>query len=293
MSKQTEKSPHFRQVAICGVGLLGGSLAMALRERKLADHVNGIGRNAERLRAAQEQGIIDSYGLDIAEGCSQADLVVLCGPVSVILEQIPTVMRSVPSGALVTDVGSTKRSIVERAAQNAKPDAFFVGSHPIAGSEKSGVEHAKPDLFENAAAILTPDLDTPNAPLALARELWKAVGMRVLEVSPARHDHLLAALSHLPHLAAAALVAHLMRALDEDAAFMAKVAGSGFRETTRIAMGSVPMWVDICAENRDAILHVLDAYISVCLEVRKQVSDGDAEGLRHFFETARQLRKEF
>ena len=286
-----QEGPHFRRAVICGVGLLGGSLGLALRERRLADSIVGVGRRVERLKLALDAGAIGSYSLDAREACADADLVVLCGPVSIILEQLPEVIESVPRGALVTDVGSTKRSIVERAAECARDGVAFVGSHPIAGSERSGVEFARADLYQDATVILTPDLDTSAQAVARTRALWQALGMRVIEIAPTRHDFLLAAVSHQPHLAAAALVALLERALDESPGLLKAVAGPGFRDTTRIAMGSVPMWLDICFENRPALLKTLDAFISILLEMRKAIAEEDRAAVEHFLETAARLRK--
>ncbi|HUT24692.1 MAG TPA: prephenate dehydrogenase, partial [Sumerlaeia bacterium] len=209
----TRAQPLFQRAAICGVGLLGGSLGMALRRRGLAKSVVGVGRDAERLALAVEKGAIDSYTLDLEQGCADADAIVLCGPVSVILDQIPAAMAVAPSGALVTDVGSTKRSIVQRASQQPRDDVFFVGSHPIAGSEKSGAAHARADLFDGATVVLTPALSTSDEALERTRRLWESVGMRVVEVLPSRHDEILAMVSHLPHLVACALMAQASQGL--------------------------------------------------------------------------------
>jgi len=289
----TPKEPHFRRVAISGVGLLGGSLGMALRQRGLADHVAGIGRDARRLARAAEMGAVDSYSLNLAEGCSEADLIVLCGPVSNILEQLPEAFEAAPAGALITDVGSTKRTIMQRAGKLAREGVSFVGSHPMAGSEKSGATHARADLYEGATVILTPDIGTADQALATIRAFWSALGMRIVEILPARHDQLLAHLSHLPHLTAAALVALTEQGPRVAPDILRAVAGPGFRDTTRIALGNVPMWLDIFMDNRKAMLESLDQLMDVLRDVRGTILDSDREALRSFLEHAAELRETY
>lgn len=285
--------PFFPTVAICGVGLLGGSLGLALHQKKLTNHIVGVGRDLARLDAARSLGVIDSCSTDIESAAAQADLIVLCSPVSTILEHIPKVFAAAREGAIITDVGSTKRSIVERAAQSDRPGVEFVGSHPMAGSEKTGASNARADIYEGATALITPDFGTSQLALVTIKNLWQAIGMRVIEVSPSEHDYLVSALSHLPHIVAAALVAQLERNLDESLDLLKDVAGPGFRDTTRIAMGSPEMWHDICLENSDALAESLDSMIAILKEVRDAILRGDSATLRNFLASSAQFRKHF
>ncbi|NQU44070.1 prephenate dehydrogenase/arogenate dehydrogenase family protein [bacterium] len=283
---------HFKRLTVVGVGLLGASLGMAALRRGIVDEAIGVGRDAGRLRKAVDSGAISSYTLDLAEGCREADLVVLCGPVSVILRQLPAVLQAVPPRAIVTDVGSTKHSIVELAEGVRRDGAPFIGSHPMAGSEKSGAEFAQPDLYQGATVILTPSPSTDSDALTRVETFWKAVGMRVAAVSPKEHDRLLARLSHLPHLTAAALVLQTVG----DAAstdLLCQLAGPGFRDTTRIAMGSVPMWKDIFLDNKQAMIESIDAALELLQQARRTIANEDAEALSAFLDQAAQLRQLF
>jgi prephenate dehydrogenase len=301
---EPEKSPEgdgvdappearFECAAVCGVGLLGGSLGMALRQRGLASRVVGVGRDEGRLALAQERGAVDAWTLDIAEGCAGADLIVLCGPITTILDQLPQVFRVAPPGAVVTDVGSTKESIVRRAAQLARDDVHFIGSHPMAGSEKSGVAYADESLFEGATVVLTPDLTTHDDALHAGRDLWESLGGRVVEMLSARHDRVVAMLSHLPHVAASALVEQSRRGGEPDAEMLRAVAGAGFRDTTRIALGEAAMWTDILTDNADAVVDSLDNLIDVLTEIRRDIHQGDDDSIRSFLEAAAAHRARF
>jgi prephenate dehydrogenase len=284
---------RFQCVAVCGVGLLGGSLGMALRQRGMAARVVGVGRDANRLALAQERGAVDDWTLSLAEGCAEADLIVLCGPISTILDQLPQVSAAAPSGAIVTDVGSTKQSIVQRAAQLARDDVYFIGSHPMAGSEKSGVAYADENLFEGATVVLTPDLMTHDNALGAGRDLWQSVGGRIVEMLSPRHDRVVAMLSHLPHVAASALVEQARRGGEPDAEILRAVAGAGFRDTTRIAQGGAAMWTDILTDNAEAVVDSLDSLIDVLSEIRRDIHQGDADSVRSFLETAAAHRARF
>lgn len=280
----------FETVAIWGVGLLGGSLGLALRERGLAGRVIGIGRNPERLAAARAKGLCDETTLDAAEGLRDADLAVLCAPVSVIAQMIADLAPLFKDGAIVTDVGSTKRRIVEAAERAMPPDRHFVGSHPMSGAEKSGLEHARADLYEGNACFLTPTADTNAEALAELGRLWSALGSRIIITDPARHDEIVAGISHAPHLASSAL-AHLALALGEEENFLSAVAGNGFWDMTRLAEGDPGMWREICAENRDAIGAQLERLIDALSQARRRLAAG--EDLGEWLEQAREARLEW
>lgn len=254
------KTPFFPKLAIVGVGLLGGSIGLAARERKLAGRILGIGRSEDSLQQAQRVGAIDEYSLDLIRGVADADLVILCTPVRHIAQILPTVMAHVKAGAIVTDVGSTKSTIVKVGeAASASSQGVFIGSHPMAGSEKSGVHHAHSRLFEGTNCFLTPTQQTPLAALATVGAWWRALGCRLAIARPERHDALVACISHLPHLIAVALV-RTVADTQEDVNLIKGIIGNGFRDTTRIASGSAQMWEDICAENIQEISTTIAAF---------------------------------
>lgn len=281
---------HFRKLAVYGVGLLGGSLALAAKQRRLVESVVGIGRSEESLMQAKDVGAIDSYTTNLAEGVADADLVVMCTPVRRIIETIPVVMANGKAGAIVTDVGSTKSSIVE-AAIKCRPHwkGVFIGSHPMAGSERSGVAHARPDLFEGATCFLTPTAETPYRELSKLGRWWRAVGCRLAIARPERHDALVALVSHLPHLVAVALV-RAVESFNEDQNLVKGIIGNGFRDTTRIACGSAQMWQDICAENSREIERACSAFQTIFEQMLAAHSSNPDELESHFL-SACEFRK--
>ncbi|MGB9691348.1 MAG: prephenate dehydrogenase [Candidatus Sumerlaeaceae bacterium] len=283
------KQPHFQKLAIYGVGLLGGSIALAARQRQLVDQIIGIGRSAETLMRAQEAGAIDSFSTDPAEGVADADLVILCTPVRHIIESLPVVMAHVKSGALITDVGSTKASIIEAAEKCAPSPGIFVGSHPMAGSELSGMSNAKADLFENANCFITPTPRMPREAVAKIAAWWQALGCRLAIARPERHDMLVALVSHLPHMVAVALV-RAVESFNEDQNLVRGIIGNGFRDTTRIACGSAQMWQDICSENRDEIERACSTFEKAFQQLLA-VHASDPEQLKTEFLSACDYRK--
>lgn len=248
----------FRELAIVGVGLLGGSLGLACKETKLCEKIVGIGRSQEHLDDALAVGAVDTVTTDLVKGVSRADLIVLCTPVRHIVSIIPQVMRAAKHGAIVTDVGSTKGSITAAGeAVTPRRGGRFVGSHPMAGSEHSGVRHARPNLFAGSTCFVTKTPRTDLAAFARICRFWQELDSRVVIVRPDRHDRLVALISHLPHLLAVALV----RAVDasgEDRNLIRGIIGNGFRDTTRIAHGHPALWRDIFSENRSEIGRVTE-----------------------------------
>lgn len=290
---QEAGEPLFERIAVCGVGLLGGSLGMAARQMKLANHVVGVGRNAERLERAVELGAIDSWSLDLAETAAISDFIALCGPVKNVMEQMPIVIEAAQAGTVITDVGSTKRTIVECALKHQRDGVHFIGSHPMAGSDKSGVLHARADLYRGASVIVTPNLTTTEKALETTRDFWKALGMRVIEMLPARHDRLLALISHLPHLVASVLVETVSIDPAVSIEQAREIAGPGFRDATRIAMGSVPIWTDILTDNHDALTESLDSMIHILETARQNLKTGNESDLIELLERSVETRKEF
>jgi prephenate dehydrogenase len=264
-----------RRLAIVGVGLLGGSLAKAARARGIAAEIVGVGRDAERLSAGRRDGVLDRITTDLAEGVRDADVVVLGAPVLTILSLLEAVARASGPETIVTDVGSTKGAIVAAAAR--WPRLRFVGSHPMAGSERSGYAHARADLFDGATVIVTPS--EASEPEAVKRivALWEAAGAgRVLTLDPDTHDRAVAAISHLPHLAAFALVDAVERF--EPGAF--DVAARGFRDTTRVAAADPTMWEEIFLDNRQALAAGLDVFRAALTDLARLIERGDGEALR-------------
>lgn len=280
---------YYDQVTIIGVGLLGGSLGMALRHRGLAQRIVGVGRSVERLALARSLGAIDSATTDLSEGVAKADLVVCCSPVQHIINSLPALGRAMRPGALVTDVGSTKQAIVGAAGVLAQHGVDFVGAHPMAGSDRSGVGYAVADLYEDATVFIAVTEETPRGRVAELAALWRAVGARVVLIHPGRHDQLVAAISHLPHLLAVAAV-RTVAGVHEDENVLRWVIGNGFRDTTRVAQGSVEMWQDICATNAAAIIGALDAFLENLREIRAGIASGNARVLAEILDEARRFR---
>ncbi len=234
-------------LAICGVGLIGGSIARAARSRGVASEVIGIGKNKGRLQKAVEQGVIDRGFTDPEGAAAQADLIVICTPVDLIASQVACMLPHMRETATITDAGSVKGEIVRELSAQQIEASRYVPGHPLAGSDKTGFEYADPDLFEKAAIVLTPTAETADAHTQRVRTFWQALGGNVLTMPPEEHDAVLAMTSHLPHLVAAALAA----AVQED---QLSLASSGFRDSTRIAGGDPELWTSIFRQNAKATL---------------------------------------
>jgi len=266
-----------QELAIVGVGLLGGSVAKAARAGGLARRVVGVGRDPSRLRPALEDGTLDAVTTDLDTGVREADFVLLAAPVLAIEGLLERVWRAAPEGTVITDVGSTKRNIVRAAERlaDARP-LTFVGSHPLAGSEQSGYRAARADLFRGATVVVTPTDRTELAALKRATQFWEALGARVSSLDPETHDRAVAAISHLPHLIACALVDGAGRvepsALD--------LAARGFRDTTRIAAGDPEMWTEIFLANRDALSASVEGFQQALADLQRAIDAGAPEALR-------------
>lgn len=276
------------KLAIVGTGLIGGSFALALKQAGAVGEVLGVGRNASSLAHAQQLGLIDRAVDWIAAG--QADCILLAIPVGDTEAVLAQLLPHLKPGAIVTDAGSTKGNVIAaaRAVMNARFSDFVPG-HPIAGSEQNGPLAARADLYQAKKVVLTPEPDTNVSALAIVRALWEATGAQVEILDAALHDRIFAAVSHLPHLAAFALVDELACRTDSDAFF--RFAASGFRDFTRIAGSSPEMWRDIALANREAVLAELDAYLSALQALRQSVAAGDADALLEMFSRARAARE--
>lgn len=276
------------KLAIVGTGLIGGSFALALKQAGAVREVLGVGRNPARLTVARELCLIDRAA-DWAEA-GQADCILLALPVGETEAMLKNLAPHLKAGAIVTDAGSTKAKVVE-AARATLGGRFgdFVPGHPIAGSEQSGPGAARADLYQGKRVVLTPQADTRAEAVATVRALWEAAGAQVETLDAALHDRVFAAVSHLPHLAAFALVDDLAQRADGDTFF--RFAASGFRDFTRIAGSSPEMWRDIALANREAVLAELDAYLASLQALRSAVSADDADVLLAIFSRARAARE--
>lgn len=282
---------RFERVAIVGVGLIGGSFALALKAAKLCGHVVGIGRGAANLESARRLGVIDSIAADPAQagGC---DLVMVATPVAQFERVLSALAPGLRAGSLVTDGGSTKRDVVA-AARQALGDkvAQFVPAHPIAGAEKSGAEAAKADLFRDRRVILTPLAENAPADVARVEAAWQACGARVFRMDPETHDEVLAAVSHLPHLLAYALVKEF--ADRGNAAQLFSNSAGGLRDFTRLASSHPEMWRDICVANRDKLAAELGAFENRLRAIRPLLEAGDGAALEKLFADARGVREKW
>jgi prephenate dehydrogenase len=280
---------RFRKLAVFGVGLIGGSFALALKRAGIVSDVVGIGRSHANLARAVELGVIDEISDDAAHALVGTDLVLIAVPVQQTARVLQQIAVHLEPGAVVTDGGSTKRDVVTaaRAALREKL-AQFVPAHPIAGAELSGVDAAKADLFRDRTVVITPLPETaPNARLRV-EQAWLACGARLTTMDPERHDAVLAAVSHLPHALAFALVEMIAARADADDFF--SFAGAGFRDFTRIASSSPEMWRDICLANRDLLLAEVNAYRTQLAVLEQHLQRGDGIALERMFEAARSAR---
>lgn len=280
------------QLTIIGVGLIGGSLARALQEAGVVKEIVGCGRDKDQLQQAIDLGVINKYEIDVSRAVAGSDVVVVAVPVGA-MEAIFKQLQSVASAqTVITDVGSTKGSVIHsiRAAYGNVPSNFVPG-HPIAGTEKSGVAASFAGLFHHRRVVLTPLQETDKAAVALVRKMWEATGAVVSEMDVKHHDDVLAATSHLPHLLAFALV-DTLAALDEKAEIFQYAAG-GFRDFTRIASSDPQMWHDICVNNRDAIMQVLQRFQLDLDKLGKAIANNDSEYILDVFKRAKASRDDF
>lgn len=278
--------PPFNTVTLIGVGLLGGSLGLALKQRGLARTVRGIGRRQSSLDIALERGAIDEGYLTVDEGATGADLVVICTPANAVPETLDALRPLCAKDAVVTDVASTK-SVICSHMRKAWADPYrFVGSHPMAGSEKFGPEHADPDLYDGAVVFIEEQNGHADDAYKKIMELWVGVGAKVIAIDPEKHDQWVARTSHIPHIAAAAL-AQLIDNPGEAYPFI----GNGFRDSTRIAAGRPEIWRDICLTNPEAITAGLRKFIADLETVADAVESQNGALLEDFFEEGVKTRR--
>lgn len=279
---------HFSRVVIVGVGLIGGSLARALKRAGVVGEVVGVGRSPASLERALALGVIDRAA-SLEDAAQGASMIVLCAPVAQTFALLHALEPHLQPGTIVTDAGSTKSDVI-MAAKTALGDkvAQFVPAHPIAGRELNGVEAALDDLYDGKKVVLCPLQENRRADVAAVRAMWETAGGVCEIMSAVQHDAVFAAVSHLPHLLSYALVAQVANA--EDAALKLACAGGGFRDFTRIAASSPEMWRDICLANRDALLRELNTYQSVLAHLKAQIEAGNGDALERVFARASQAR---
>ena len=282
------------RLAVIGVGLIGGSLARALKQAGAVAHVTGIGRDAAHLERARALGVVDEATTSLAEGVARADVVAVCVPMGAYDAVFRALAEAASETAVITDAGSTKRHalVAARRHLDAGRLARFVPAHPIAGGERSGVEASRADLFAGHWCVLTPTGQTAEDATALVETMWRATGARVTTMDAGDHDAFLAAVSHLPHLAAYALV-NAVRKQGDEAHDPFRFAAGGFRDFTRIASSSPVMWRDIALANRDALLAQLAAYRDELESLNAALEAGDGEALLAAFSAAKQARDDW
>jgi len=274
---------RFGNVAVVGVGLIGGSIGLALRQRNLCDRVVGIGRRQESLRVARRVGSVTNTSIDLSKGVIDADLVIVCTPVGRIVEDVRLAALHCREGSLITDVGSTKQGIVESLDGTLPRGCRFLGSHPLAGGERSGPSHADANLFEGRVAILTPTKHTRAEDYDTLESFWSSLGSMVIQMPPDEHDRVLALTSHLPHAIAAA-----MATLVPEQYF--RLTGAGFLDTTRVAAGDAELWTQILMLNRQNVLEAMSRYESRLHELTAALREGDASKLTSILNKAKTIR---
>jgi prephenate dehydrogenase len=274
---------RFKAVAIVGAGLIGGSIGLALRERGLADSVIGIGRRQQSLRTARRVGAVTNTTVDLEKGVAEADLVIVCTPVGRIVEDARRAAAAAREGTLITDAGSTKRTIVEALDADLPRGCRFLGSHPIAGSEKTGASHARADLFVGRLTVLTPTKNTRAEDFDALEEFWSSLGSVVIQMPAGEHDRALAITSHVPHLTAAALAS-----IQSECHF--RLAGSGLLDATRIASGDPVLWRQIFQLNRENVLSALDQLEGRLTALRTAIANDDVATLEQILSVAKKNR---
>lgn len=295
------------KLVVIGVGLIGGSFALALRKAELVTHITGVGRSTANMERARDLGAIDEIARDLPSALKDADVVFLAIPVGRTGEIMEQIAPHLEPDTIVTDAGSTKQNVLAAArAHLAEHLPNFVPGHPVAGAELSGAGAANPNLFRDKNLVLTPIEETNVEALKRVTQLWQACGAQVSQMSARRHDEILAAVSHLPHVLAFALMYYIGAAghgPDVDNAFstddmirsseLLRFAGSGFRDFTRIAASSPEMWRDICLGNREVLSRQIDAYQNELAALREMLARGDGDALERVFSDAREARRQW
>ena len=280
---------QFQKITIIGVGLLGGSIGLAAKRRKLANEVAGFVRRENSLKDCEKAGAVDFATTDLLAAVSNSDLIILCTPLAQMLPLAKQFLLALKRGAIVTDVGSVKSGVMrELESLVKKSGAHFIGSHPMAGAEKTGVAAARENLFENAVCVLTPTKKSSAVAVCKLEQFWQSLGARVLKLDAAQHDLLVSRSSHLPHVVAATLANLVLNPASPKT--QSQLCATGFRDTTRIASGSPEMWRDIALANRKNLSRSLDAFVAELGKFQTALKSGNDEALEKIFATAKARR---
>ena len=277
------------RLAIIGVGLIGGSLALALKEAGVVGEVIGCGRGKPNLEKAIELGVIDTYCREPLEAVTDADVIFLATPVKTLKTVTQQFLAGLKPGAIITDGGSVKGDVVKAIEPLLPENVHFVPGHPIAGTENSGAEAAFASLYQGKRCILTPTENTNPHALELVEQMWRTVGSDVVRMSLEKHDKILAAISHLPHMVAYSLV-NAVGSYDHYEENILEYSAGGFRDFTRIASSDPTMWRDIAETNRDALLEMMEQFEKSLAELKADIAEGNGEKLFEFFSRSKQLR---
>ena len=280
---------QFSKISIIGVGLLGGSIGLAVRRRKLARETAGYVRRAASLKDCERAGAVDYATTDLLAAVSNSDLIILCTPLAQMRTLTEQFLPALKRGAIVTDVGSVKAEVVrELDSLLKKSGAHFVGSHPMAGGEKMGVLAAKADLFAKAVCVVTPSKNSNKAAVGKVEKFWKALGARTVRLGAAEHDLAVSRSSHLPHVVAATLAGLVLSPKQPKS--QAGLCATGFRDTTRVASGSPEMWRDIVLANRKNVSQSVDAFVAELKQFQAALRKSDGKAVENFFAVAKEQR---
>lgn len=287
-------SPLLHKLVVIGVGLIGGSFALALRNAGMVKHIVGLGRSQENMQRALELGIIDEIASSSASALKDADFVLLATPGGQISNIMAQIAPYLTPGTIVSDVGSTKQDIITAARTHlAQHLTHFVPCHPIAGTEFSGAEAASVHLFRDKHLIITPLAENNDQVIELVTTLWQHCGTKISCMSADQHDRVLATISHLPHILAFTLMSHVRASIEDKPEEILHFAGSSFRDCTRIASSSPEMWRDICLANREALLKQIDAYQKELTALRTTLANHNGEALEKVFANAGETRQQW
>jgi cyclohexadieny/prephenate dehydrogenase len=284
--------PIFGKIALIGIGLIGSSIALAARQRNLASHIAIATRKPETLARARELELGDSYTLDPAEAVTDADAVFLCTPVGAFGKVAEQIAPGLKKGAIVTDVGSVKASVIQQVKPHLPDGVHLIPGHPIAGTENSGPDSGFPTLFENRWCILTPEREVPADASAKLAAFWEACGSSVETMTPEHHDMVLAMTSHIPHLIAYNIVGTADDLESVTHSEVIKFSAGGFRDFTRIAASDPEMWRDVFLHNRDAVLETLGRFSEDLSALQRAIRWGDGETLYKLFSRTREIRRQ-
>ena len=283
---------HWQKITLIGVGLLGGSLGLAIKQRRLADQVHGFVRRTASIAECEKLGVVDHATCELHGAVQNADLIILCTPIAQMHTVTEQMLSAIKRGAVITDVGSVKGSVIrELEPLVTSVGAHFIGSHPMAGAERMGVSAARAELFEKSVCVITPTANSNGQAVGQVEEFWRDVGARPLRLTPEIHDELVGRSSHLSHVVAAELANYVLSPAHPKE--QAMLCANGFRDTTRIASGSPEMWRDIALANRENLARVLGVFIEDLQEFQLALRNGDEKLIAEFFEKAKQRRDQW